>query len=240
METQWYYTDQGQRVGPVSAAQLKERAASGRLQPTDMVWKEGMTQWAAVGQVKGLLPAARKEQTSVVSPPPMLTPEPRIGGGLPTRFRIELVPQRRDIAETARMSAMIGFGTWLVWAIGFSFLYAALENLSFDRVFPVALKTGVLFGLLMALVAPFSLVCVRATIQFSDKKDFVARLNMATSQLGYVAASVAGDFMTFRPSFKTAVDLLLGPTSVQLEHDHAMMSGPKMHVKKILKRLETS
>jgi hypothetical protein len=176
----------------------------------------------------------------VASPPPMPALAPRIGGGSPTRFEIELSPQRRDLADTVRMSALLGIGFWLFWAVGFSFLFAAFENRSFEDVFPIALKTGILVGLLMAVFAPFSLVCVRATIRFSEKNDFVARLKTATSQLGYVAVSATGDSMTYRPSFKTAVDLLLGPTSVELEHDHAIMSGPKMHVKKIVKRLEAN
>lgn len=186
------------------------------------------------------LPLHVAEPTHVVSPPPMPTVAPRMGGGPPEKFKVELAPQRRDIAETVRMSALLGIGFWLLWAAGFSFLYAAIENTSFERVFPVALRSGILVGLLMALFAPFSLVRLRATIRFSEKNDFVARLKMATSQLGYVAVSATADLMTYRPSFKTAVDLLLGPTSVQLEHDHAVMSGAKMHVKKILKRLETS
>jgi hypothetical protein len=55
---QWYYAQQGHRCGPVSPEQLKQLAVSGQLQPSDSVWREGMAQWAAASQVRGLFPAA--------------------------------------------------------------------------------------------------------------------------------------------------------------------------------------
>jgi hypothetical protein len=74
METQWYYTDQGQRRGPVSPEQLKQLATSGRIQPSDMVWKQGMAQWAAASEIKGLWPEGVLVPTSE-SPPPLPTPQ---------------------------------------------------------------------------------------------------------------------------------------------------------------------
>jgi tetratricopeptide (TPR) repeat protein len=49
----WYYTQQGQRKGPVSAGELDQLVTSGQLQPTDLVWKKGMAQWVQVGQFPG-------------------------------------------------------------------------------------------------------------------------------------------------------------------------------------------
>lgn len=56
MASQWYYTKSGQRQGPVGSEKLKELAASGQLAPTDLAWKEGMTQWAEASKIKGLFP----------------------------------------------------------------------------------------------------------------------------------------------------------------------------------------
>jgi len=69
METQWYYAQQGQRLGPVSSEQLKELAAAGRLQPSDLVWKEGMAQWAAADRIEGLFSAVQAPTPG--SPPPL-------------------------------------------------------------------------------------------------------------------------------------------------------------------------
>src|SRR2546430_2007777 len=71
MEKGWYYMVNGQRVGPVSPEILKHLAETGRLLPTEMVWKEGMTRWAAAKKLKGLFPA-NKTAAGMVSPPPTL------------------------------------------------------------------------------------------------------------------------------------------------------------------------
>src|SRR5262245_54926646 len=56
MADEWYFTVQGQRQGPVSTAQLREYAASGHLQPSDLVWKDGMPNWVPAGDARGLFP----------------------------------------------------------------------------------------------------------------------------------------------------------------------------------------
>ncbi len=66
MADQWYYSKQGQRVGPVSEAQLQQLVASGQLQPTDLVWKQGMTNWTSASNA-GLFPCAAE---SAGPPPP--------------------------------------------------------------------------------------------------------------------------------------------------------------------------
>jgi hypothetical protein len=52
----WYYAQNDQERGPVSAAELRSLAAAGKLRGSDLVWKEGMEVWTAAAQVKGLLP----------------------------------------------------------------------------------------------------------------------------------------------------------------------------------------
>ena len=56
MADEWFYTQQGQQQGPVSAGQLKQLAISGRLLPTDLVWKEGMANWVPASSTRGLFP----------------------------------------------------------------------------------------------------------------------------------------------------------------------------------------
>ncbi len=45
---QWYYARDGQQSGPVSESDLRDFVASGRLGPSDLVWKPGMGSWASV------------------------------------------------------------------------------------------------------------------------------------------------------------------------------------------------
>jgi hypothetical protein len=54
MSDEWYYTQYGQQQGPVTTAELKSLAASGRLLPTDLVWREGMSTWAPAETTRGL------------------------------------------------------------------------------------------------------------------------------------------------------------------------------------------
>jgi hypothetical protein len=70
MADQWYYAHQGQQSGPVSIEQLKQLAASGQLQPGDLVWKQGMAAWAAANTVEGVFSAAG----SPAPPPPGAAP----------------------------------------------------------------------------------------------------------------------------------------------------------------------
>ncbi len=46
MAEEWYYAKQGKQLGPVSTDYLTQLASSGQLQPTDLIWKEGMASWA--------------------------------------------------------------------------------------------------------------------------------------------------------------------------------------------------
>lgn len=73
MSQQWYFSKGDQKQGPVATEQLKELAASGAITPADLVWKDGMAQWAKAGSVKGLFP-----EKSNGGPPP-LPPTDEIG-----------------------------------------------------------------------------------------------------------------------------------------------------------------
>ena len=66
MSDQWYYSEHGQRRGPVSAGELKQLACTGKLKPTDLVWKQGLASWRAASEVAGLFPPSISDE-----PPPL-------------------------------------------------------------------------------------------------------------------------------------------------------------------------
>jgi serine/threonine protein phosphatase PrpC len=68
MSDRWFYTHAGQTLGPVTAEQLRQLAASGRLAPNDPIWPEG-------GQQSGAVPA----QVAIDFAAPA-RPTPRPGG----------------------------------------------------------------------------------------------------------------------------------------------------------------
>jgi len=71
---QWFYADaQQQQQGPVTFDQIQQLAASGQIQPTTLIWNEGMPNWTAANQVQGVFNAA---PAPVAAPPvnPYATP----------------------------------------------------------------------------------------------------------------------------------------------------------------------
>lgn len=55
---QWYYVQEGQRVGPVSEPELAKLFESGQLAPGTLVWTSELKEWAAARDVEGLIPTA--------------------------------------------------------------------------------------------------------------------------------------------------------------------------------------
>jgi GYF domain 2 len=53
-ETEWYYAQGDLQSGPVKLPELQELARSGKLQPSDLVWHEGLTEWVAASRIADL------------------------------------------------------------------------------------------------------------------------------------------------------------------------------------------
>jgi len=58
----WFYSEGDERRGPVTEDELKRLAADGKLQKTDLVWKDGMKDWVEARSVDTLFP--RRADTS--------------------------------------------------------------------------------------------------------------------------------------------------------------------------------
>ena len=65
--SQWFYAKNNQQHGPVSEEQLKQLAASRQLNPSDLVWTDGMSEWTEARKLKGLFPT--QAPPSPPSPP---------------------------------------------------------------------------------------------------------------------------------------------------------------------------
>jgi hypothetical protein len=53
-QLEWYYARDNKQMGPISPAELKRLAGLDEIRPDDLVWREGMTEWAAARNVRGL------------------------------------------------------------------------------------------------------------------------------------------------------------------------------------------
>jgi GYF domain 2 len=58
----WFYSEGDERRGPVTEEELKRLATDGKLQKTDLVWKDGMKDWVEARTVDILFPR-RAEQS---------------------------------------------------------------------------------------------------------------------------------------------------------------------------------
>lgn len=63
-ENQYYYSNHGQRFGPVSSRHLRALAASGQLLPSDTIWRAGRPKGVPASEIPGLF----------ATPPQPLTP----------------------------------------------------------------------------------------------------------------------------------------------------------------------
>ncbi|MGD9925456.1 MAG: DUF4339 domain-containing protein [Hyphomicrobiaceae bacterium] len=68
--TEWYLARDGQQHGPVTDAELKKIIELGYLRPTDLVWRQGMAEWAAAESVLDLRSAAARPAPAPPSPSP--------------------------------------------------------------------------------------------------------------------------------------------------------------------------
>ncbi|WP_165227621.1 GYF domain-containing protein [Aquisphaera insulae] len=59
----WYYTHWNKSLGPVTGTQLRQLAAAGMLEPTDLVWREGFDRWKRARRLAGLFPEAGADPT---------------------------------------------------------------------------------------------------------------------------------------------------------------------------------
>ena len=81
----WHYTSEGKRMEPVTAGELRQLAAAGFLHPEDLVWKQGMTDWAPASSIGGLF---TKTAAAAIAPAAAPAAEP-------ATFEVESPGRRR-------------------------------------------------------------------------------------------------------------------------------------------------
>ncbi|KAA0139127.1 DUF4339 domain-containing protein [Gimesia chilikensis] len=54
MAREWYYSQGGERRGPIDSATLKQLASTGKIQPETLVWRAGMQNWVKAKTIKSL------------------------------------------------------------------------------------------------------------------------------------------------------------------------------------------
>jgi hypothetical protein len=57
MTDEWYYAHNGQQLGPVTITALRGLLANGQVKSSDLVWRDGMSNWTAAGETRELFAA---------------------------------------------------------------------------------------------------------------------------------------------------------------------------------------
>lgn len=71
---EWYYAKHGKQEGPVELAVLQGKLQSGELSSTDLIWRDGMAEWTAAGEVSEVTAAPAATTTATI------TGTPAVGG----------------------------------------------------------------------------------------------------------------------------------------------------------------
>jgi hypothetical protein len=116
----WYYAVGGAQQGPVDLSVLQQYVASGSIQPSDVVFREGMTDWIPVQSVPELA-----MMTRATSPPsgagPTSGPAPGVGAaGAP--------PESNGMAIAGFVCSLLGCLTCLPALLGLIFSLVALSG----------------------------------------------------------------------------------------------------------------
>jgi hypothetical protein len=85
-EVQWWYARDDEQLGPLSPGELRRLAASGGLAPTDLVWREGLSEWAPAARIKGLFPESREPVDESLGSHGTATPAQAPAGPLSGQF----------------------------------------------------------------------------------------------------------------------------------------------------------
>lgn len=102
----WFYSKNGQQLGPISEQDFSNKCSSGEILGTDLVWKEGMPDWIPMSQVTGL------SLSQKISQPPAVVMPPQSGVGnvmsvQPPPVDVRFIPQRIPNYQWQSIAALV-------------------------------------------------------------------------------------------------------------------------------------
>jgi hypothetical protein len=157
MAQEWYYAQGDRKVGPVAARELKQAAADGTLQPTDLVWTDGMTDWKEARTVKGLegiWPSSppstlvRRTAKPVAVRPPLDADDQEEDEGRPAPTRGRASPKPSGLPEVTQQWWLIGLSLFCCFPVGMVFVWMH-PRLTKSTKWTISGVVGVLFIVMM-------------------------------------------------------------------------------------------
>ena len=137
MSAEWHITRQGKQYGPFTEEKLRELAATKRLSPTDLIWRQGMAQWVPAGTHQSLFLNQSEGDSGIgpvgaptrVSDSGMGTGMPVIDVGAPSRKVSGARPAAKNTnkrAQTDRLMIAGGVGIVVLALCGIA--YKAIQD----------------------------------------------------------------------------------------------------------------
>ena len=109
MSEQWYYGQDGVQKGPVGIDQIQQLIRSGHLRGEDLVWREGMANWAPASSIQELFPVATPVPPSPAAPPAPQAPIPPTPyPPSPANPAVPLDPQAAALQSKATTAMVLG------------------------------------------------------------------------------------------------------------------------------------
>jgi hypothetical protein len=107
MASEWFYTLNRQKHGPVSSQELRRLAQAGTLSPSDLIWKTGMNDWRPAKHAKELFEGVEATDAQSVPAPAFAS----VSAESP-----EAAPERLDSA--ARLLGCLVLSLVLMFIVG--------------------------------------------------------------------------------------------------------------------------
>jgi hypothetical protein len=131
VDEQWYYEQHGTPHGPLAGEQLQQLVLKGAIEPTTLVWREGLAEWMTAEAAGFTAAPARPGPPPLPVPPPVVAPRPQVGAPL---IAAPAVAASRPIRRPSSPAAMnwplvIGGGSLaLVVAVALGWFANAMLN----------------------------------------------------------------------------------------------------------------
>ncbi|MET0263695.1 MAG: RDD family protein [Rariglobus sp.] len=141
---QWYYANDGQRLGPVTHTELERLVQAGTITSETLLWKQGMNEWQTLNDIRAKSPALIGG-----GPPPPPLPDRVVGAAEPAfepapavrrtpSLHLDEAPEKPPVLVYAGFwrrtgAAFVDFSLWF-------FVWQILANIVGLKFFPEMLK----------------------------------------------------------------------------------------------------
>ncbi len=179
----WFYTRQGQQLGPVTFAELQEKARAGELNPRlDMAWTQGMGDWKPAGEIEDLFEkraAAEAPEALAPAADPYQPPKQNDAAGM-------LGPEGGWPGARRRSFYLMTILFPILWNIGFAFVVPLLQQQFGKEIMGVATIGAMFVPVIVAIAYGLKRLVNLGMSRWWYLGNFVPILNLWVSYRMYV------------------------------------------------------